>query len=365
VVAAAAGEPRVEILAEGLYLPAIDLFLDPKGAVRRAFVSHAHGDHVVRVPEHAPAEVWATRETLALVDARGGAAGDRHSLDWDESFELPIAPEHGGGTARLSLAPAGHILGAAQLVIDLPERLGGRLVYTGDYRTGPGATHEPGAPMRCDALIVESTFGLPIFRFPPREETLAAIVAWCRACIEEDETPALLGYSLGKAQALADACLAAGLPVVAHGAVYKMCAAYESLGVPLGIADGRLIPYAIETEGEKKGRKRDRAPKVWLVPPGAQRHPMIRKRSDVRIGYVSGWALIDAAVEQRRADAGFALSDHADYDDLMATIRATGARKVFVTHGDHVEVFARLVREVLGVESVPLVAPTIDAETST
>ncbi|MEO7092867.1 MAG: MBL fold metallo-hydrolase RNA specificity domain-containing protein, partial [Polyangiales bacterium] len=218
------------------------------------------------------------------------------------------------------------------------------------------------APVPCDELVIESTFGLPIFHFPPREETTEKIVAWCRAHLEAGETPVLLGYALGKSQALVHACLAAGLPVVAHGAVHRMCAAYESLGVSMGVADGRLTPYATHVEGEKRSRKKaDRTPTVIVSTPQTQGQPMIRKRTDARIAYVSGWALVDAAIEQRRADAGFALSDHADYDDLIATARASGARRVYVTHGDDVEIFARLVTKETGIEALPLAAPPIDA----
>lgn len=341
----------IEVRPEGLYLAAIDLYLDPDRAVRGAFVSHAHADHTAADLSGFGA-ILASPETLALIEARRASRPDvARALGWDETIEVPIDRAYGGGTARLGIAPAGHILGAAQLVIDHPR---GRLVYTGDYRTGPGETHATGAPIACDELIVECTFGLPIFRFPPREQVLGSIVAWCRARIADGETPVLLGYALGKSQALVRACLDQGLPVVAHGAVYRMCAAYESLGVPMGVGSGALRPYA-----DEKKRKNE-APHVLVVPPQAQSQPMIRKRKDARVAYCSGWALVDAAIEQRRADAGFALSDHADYDDLMTTIAKTGARHVYVTHGDDVETFAHLVG-LQGVAVTPLGIAPIDA----
>ncbi len=323
------GWVEVEVRPAGLYVPVCDLYLDPARDVPRAFLSHAHGDHIAA---HKSGEVFASRETLALLEARrGDASPDLASrvrvLAWGEGMDLPIA---GGGAARLSIAPAGHILGAAQLVLDHPRR--GRLVYTGDYRSGPGATHATGAPVECDALVLESTFALPMFRFPDRDATRAALVEWCAARLDAGETPVVVAYALGKSQDLVHALLARGLPVIAHGAVYKMCAAYEALGVPLGVADGRLRAYADE-------KTRARLGAVLMAPPRS--HPMYKNRRDARVAYASGWALLDAAVEQQRADAAFVLSDHADFDDLMATARATGARHVYTTHGD-AEVLAKL-----------------------
>lgn len=348
------GDPfDVEARPEGLHLPALDLWLDPRRPVARAFFSHSHGDHG-GLDAHG-GSLFASPETLALLSARRAEplVGAR-AIGWDEWIEVRVDDAYGGGTARLSLAPAGHVLGAAQLVVEHRDR---KLVYTGDYQSGPGRTHASGAPVRCDVLVIESTFGLPIFRFPDRAATIERIVHWCRTTLDEGDRPVLLGYALGKAQELVHACLAANLPVVAHGAVHKVCAAYESLGVELGVRDERLIPYAIWSE--KKERERDRA--VIIAPPQTQGQPMIRKMRGARVGYVSGWALIDAAVEQRRADAAFVLSDHADYDDLLTTIRATGAQRVYVTLGDDVEVFARLVSDELDVESFALELPPLDS----
>ena len=345
---------EVEAKPEGLFLPALGLWLDPRVPVDRAFVSHAHADHHWGAAQ-SQGVVLGSRETIALLEARRRAKLDgARALAWDGWIEVRVDEAHGGGTARLSIAPAGHVLGAAQLVVEHGDR---KLVYTGDFQSGGGLTHASGAPVACDALIVESTFGLPIFRFPDRVATRARIVEWCRRALDAGELPVLLGYALGKSQELVRACLDAGLPVVAHGAVHVVCAAYESLGVDLGVRDGRLVPYAKWSEAKETKR----APAVIVAPPQAQGQPMIRKMKSARVAYVSGWALIDAAVEQRRADAGFVLSDHADYDDLMATIAATGARRVHVTHGDDVEVLARLVHDALDVEAIPLPLPPIDA----
>lgn len=342
--------PALDALAvvsrpEGLFVPALDLFLDPTGAVRaredgaapRVFVSHAHGDHVSGAEGAEGARTFASRETAALVEARFGIAAT-DPMEWGEPrvLDAPIGP------CVISVVPAGHVLGAAQLVA---ETSAGRLVYTGDYRSGPGLTHAAGAPVACDVLVIEATFGLPIFQFPPREAAVRAIVAWCAARLEAGETPVLLAYALGKAQELCAALGAAGLPVIAHGSVRKTCAAYEALGVKM--PELRAI-----TPG-------DAAPGVMIVPPWARSQPFVKKRKLARIGYVSGWGRIDAARERFDADAVFVMSDHADHDDLVFTARASGARRVYTTFG-FAAPFASILRD-MGIDARPLEALGRDA----
>lgn len=309
----------------GLYVPALDLFLDPSAPVARAFVSHAHGDHV------APADgcrVLASTETAALLRARFGVE-TTDSLAWG----APLAWDAPVGPCVLTVAPAGHVLGAAQLVADTPA---GRLVYTGDYQSGPGLTHASGSPVTCDVLVIEATFGLPIFHFPPREAVRSELTAWCAARLTAGETPVLLAYALGKAQELVAALGKAGLPIIAHGAASKLCHVYRELGVPL--PDVRPL----SAQGPEPG--------VLVVPPWAR--GLAKKRKNARIAYVSGWARVDAARERFDADAVFTLSDHADFDDLLFTVRTSGARLVYTTFG-HATPFAALLRE-LGVDARPL-----------
>jgi Cft2 family RNA processing exonuclease len=325
---------RVVARPEGLFVPALDLFLDPHAPVDRAFVSHAHGDHVA--PAAGGAAI-ASRETAALVRARYGFEASRE-LAWGEAiaWDAPIGP------CVLTIAPAGHVLGAAQLVADTPA---GRLVYTGDYQTGAGLTHAPGAPVTCDVLVIEATFGLPIFRFPERSRVQGDVVRFCAERLAAGETPVLLAYALGKAQELCAALGEAALPVIAHGAVLKMCRAYEALGVAMP----ELRPV---TPG-------DREPGVLVVPPWARGQAFVKKRKNARIAYISGWARIDAARERFDADEVFVLSDHADFDDLLFTVRTSGARRVYTTYG-HAAPFAAILRD-LGVDARPLEALGRDA----
>lgn len=328
----------LEVGVGGLCLPALDLFLDPDRSVGTAFVSHAHGDHG---GGWGSGRVIASRETLALLEARHGPIAGAEVLDWDSSLEI--------GNARLSIAPAGHVLGAAQLIVDHPR---GRFVYTGDYRTGPGATHAEGAPIECDTLAIESTFGLPMFSFPDRELAMASLVAWCRSVLDEGETPVVYAYALGKSQAIAAELHKSGMNVIAHGAAYKICAAYEALGVPLGIAAGTLRPYAEE-------KKRKALGGVLITPPRTAATPMIKGRKGYRTAYVSGWSVIDASIERLRAEAGFAISDHADFDDLLETVRGSRARFVYATHGEPAA-FSKILQE-QGIASEPREVRAIDA----
>jgi len=344
----------IEVDSGGAYLPALGLHLDPRSPVPRAFVSHAHADHAGGVGS---GEVLGSEATLHLIASRAGAAGAKVAsprvLSDDDGHEIRL---DGGRTARLTIAPAGHCLGASQLVIDHP---GGRFVYTGDYQSGPGLTHAAGAPVPCDELLVESTFALPIFRFADRATTRAALVAWCAARIAEGLLPVVLAYALGKSQEVVCALQASGLGVVAHGAVHRMCAAYEELGVDLGVRDGRLRAYAEENRKGRGDKGKAAIDGVLVVPPNAAGPTgMLKGRANARVAYVSGWALIDASLEQRRADAGFALSDHADHDDLMAMVRATGARRVTTTFGD-AEELAAILRDT-GIDARALAAPSID-----
>jgi len=318
---------------EGLYAPGLDLFLDPTKPVPRAFVSHAHGDHA---GAGTMGELYASRQTAELMQARFGVE-NACPLDWDAPIQLDTPL----GAASITIAPAGHTLGAAQLVADTPE---GRLVYSGDYQSGGGLTHAAGAPIRCDVLVIESTFGLPIFRFPPRQEVRARIVTWCQERLRAGESPVLLAYALGKGQELARALGDAQIPVMAHGAIHKMAMVYERLGVPMPLL-----------------RRYDRAdtdPAVLLVPPRARTQPIVKKRKKPCIGYVSGWALIDAARERFDADAVFPLSDHADFDDLVETVERSGAARVYVTHCS-AEPLASILRA-RGVEASAVDAPAMD-----
>jgi putative mRNA 3-end processing factor len=322
---------------EGLVLRALGLWLDPVRPTPAAFVSHAHatagGERALASPE-----------TIALAVACGRPiASAPQALGWREPLEMPIDEAFGGGTARLTIAPAGHLPGAAQLVIDHPR---GRLVYTGDWSREGDPTHAGGDAVACDEIVLTSTFALPIFRFAPPAVTTAALVTWCAARLAEGTRPVVLAQTPGPAQSIVHALAAAGLPVEMQEEVRRGCEAYEALGIALGSSDstepvGKAVQLAPASAG---GRRRK--------PAGSP----ARGRSAV--AYASGWARLDAAVEQKRADAAFAIADQADFDGLVALVAATGARRVLVTRGD-ARAFASFLRS-RGVEADAVELPPID-----
>jgi putative mRNA 3-end processing factor len=317
------------------YLPALGLWLDPARAVPRAFVSHAHAVAAAR----GSSRVLASPETAALASSLGEELPAAETIAWDGSVELPVDPAYGGGIARLSIAAAGHALGAAQLVV---EHGGRRLVYTGDWSAEEDGTHPPGAIIACDELAVTSAFALPIFRFEPASAVRAELVAWCAERLLEGVTPFVLAKTPGPAQAIVRALSARGLPVSGDEAVRRACAAYEALGVVLG----PVAPHDAGTRG-----------RVVVASAGARATELRHKGRSV-VAYASGWALLDAAVEQKRADAAFVLADQADLEGIVSLARATGASRVLATRGDAVPL-AHLLREA-GLAARPLPSETID-----
>ena len=318
-------------VAEGnLVVRGLGLALDPSRPAGAAFVSHAHA-----AGASCSGPVLGSRETAALARASGW-----RTLAWGEAIEVPVDGGQGGGSARLSLAPAGHVLGAAQLVVDHAR---GRLVYAGDWCGHPDPTLAAGAVVACDELIVGAPFGLPIFRFDPRVGALAALAEWCARRIEAGRTPVVIAGTPGNAQAIVHALSARRLSVVADERVREDCEAYEALGVAVG------RPGALD------GAVQEGAAAV--VSPAARATSM-RGRKGVDVAYASAWALLDAAVEQRRADASFVLADRADHDALVALVRASGARRVIVTRGE-AAAFAHVLRRE-GIDAEAIALPAID-----
>ena len=323
----------VELRPEGPYLPALGLHLDPVAKTARAFVSHAHVDPFAPT---AGGLLLLSRETVVLHEARGRDVSGATPMQWSTPVDLPLA---GGRGVRAFVVPAGHVLGAAQLVLDHP---GGRLVYTGHFSPRGGRTRPAGSPVPCDDLVIEPSFGLPIFRFPDRERTIGDIVRYCEERLAAGESVALLADAASDAQELVHALLERRLPATADAEVWEMSAAYERIGAVLGVADGRLSRSPRDASGS--------SPAVVVLPLLEQRTG--RKARRMRTVLVSGSALLDAAAEQRRADAAFALSDLADYDELVALVRATGARRVTTT-GAHAGPFASVLRD-LGIGATAL-----------
>src|SRR5438874_4414802 len=287
----------------GIYLPQPDLWLDPWEAKRLAFVSHAHSDHIA--PHE---EIIVSERTARLLERR--MPGDRaeHILPFGEKRTV-----HG---IDLMLLPAGHIFGSAQCFLSVGDET---LLYTGDFKLRPGKSAEQAEWQQADTLIMETTFGLPRYRFPRTEQVIDQIIAFCRETIDAGNVAVLLGYSLGKAQEILCSLEGAGLTPMLHGSVYQMTRIYEQLGQSFC----KYVRY----------NPNDVAGKVLICPPSANCSQMLERIARKRVAMISGWAVDPNAVYRYQVDAAFALSDHADYDDLIRYVDFVRPRRVFTLHG--------------------------------
>lgn len=311
--------PLIVPSAAGLYCPAGDFYLDPWRAVPRAVITHAHADHARPGSDH----YLTARPGKPILRRRIGDAAVIDSLPYGESVD-----HHG---VRVSFHPAGHVLGSAQIRL---EHGGEVWVYSGDYKIDPDPTTPPFEPIRCDVFLTESTFGLPIYRWPPSERVFEQINAWWRGNQAEGKASVLFGYSLGKAQRLLAGVDASIGPIYTHGAVESMTRVYRELGVELPAT----TPVAAADRAVDWSRG------LIVAPPSAAGSVWSRRFGRQSTALASGWMLIRGTRRRRALDRGFVLSDHVDWPGLMSTIAATGARRILVTHGS-VAVVVRYLRE--------------------
>jgi len=303
----------------GVYLPKQDFWLDPWDAKCFAFVSHAHSDHIA--PHE---EVILSEQTAVLMRKRLPGIRTEHCLLFRERQIV-----HG---LDIMLLPAGHIFGSAQLFLFAGDET---LLYSGDFKLRRAKSAESAEWRHADTLILETTFGLPRYQFPPTEQVVDQIVAFCRETIEDGHVPVLLGYSLGKAQEILCSLEGAGLTPMLHGSVYQMTRVYEKLGQSFC----KYLRY----------NANDVAGKVLVCPPSAKQSCMLEKIPRKRVAMLSGWAIDPNAIYRYQVDAAFPLSDHADYNDLVRYVDLVRPKRVLTLHGFAAE-FARDLRR-RGVEA--------------
>ena len=305
---------------EGLYCPPGDFYIDPWRPVERAVITHAHGDHARRGHAH----YLAHEDSAGVLRTRLGADIDLQTLPYGEAIE------HQG--VRISLHPAGHVLGSAQVRIEH----GGRVwVASGDYKLEADGTCAPFEPVRCHTFITESTFGLPIYRWPAQAARWAEINAWWQANAAEGRPSVLFCYAFGKAQRILHGVDAGIGPLLVHGAVEPINAAYRAAGVALP-PTRRATDAGLDVATLRSA--------LVLAPPSAQGTPWMRRFPRHADAFASGWMRLRGTRRRRGVDRGFVLSDHADWPGLQSAIAATGASQVFVTHGS-VAVMVRWLRE--------------------
>ena len=287
----------------GIFLTLAQLGVDVRRRQPRCFVSHAHADHIARHEL-----VLATPATACLYRHRLGPQHRVREMTYGQPLEF--------GGLRLTALPAGHCLGSAMLLAERGDR---SLLYTGDFKLGESATSEPAKLPHADILIMECTFGRPHYRLPPREETIARLLELVHCAVSDGKTPVIHAYPLGKSQEVTKLLTDFGIPVLQHPVIYEVSRVYQACGVDLGdfgVFDGRpLDGHAVIT-----------------MPRGSRNFRLAGLGRTVSIA-VTGWAADSRAKYRLGVDHALPLSDHADFDQLVETVRRVEPREVYCTHG--------------------------------
>lgn len=306
--------------AEGLYCPAGGFYIDPWGAVDRALITHAHGDHA----RAGSRSYLCADPSRPLLERRFGPEGRIESLPYGAPLTL--------GGVSVSFHPAGHILGSAQIRIQGPD---GVWVVAGDYKRAPDPTCTPFEPIPCDMFITESTFGLPIYRWDPAGAIVGEMLEWWQGNARDGRTSVLFCYTIGKVQRiLAELARVTDRRVFVHGMMLAMIDVYREAGI-------RMLPVESATD-QPKGTKF--AGELVLAPLSARGTPWMRRLGDHSDAFASGLMRVRGVRRQRAFDRGFVLSDHADWPALLQTIGETGSGRVLATHG-YAEPLARHLQE--------------------
>lgn len=317
----------LEVTDSGLYCAAGDFYVDPWRRVERAVITHAHADHA----RSGCGRYLCAAPGKPVLRTRMGGNAVIDTLRYGDATSI--------NGVTLSLHPAGHVLGSAQVRV---EHRGETWVVTGDYKLAADPTCAPFEPVRCDVFVTESTFGLPVYRWPDPRSVAAEIDAWWRANRDAGRTSVILAYALGKAQRIAAMVDPEIGPIVAHGAVMKLVEAYRASGVRLPSID-RVPPRARRVGG---GRA------LVIAPPSVLGTPWLKLFGESEVAVASGWMMVRGVRRRRSVERGFVLSDHADFPGLLAAIEASRAGRVLVTHG-FADVLARFLRE-RGLDARPL-----------
>ena len=303
----------LELNDTGLYCEAGDFYIDPWKPVDRAVVTHAHADHARRGSQR----YLTTTPGRHVLQARMGADAVIETWDYGEQQRI--------GRAKVSLHPAGHILGSAQVRVEVDGEV---WVAAGDYKTArTDNTCAPFEPVPCHTFITESTFGLPIYRWPTQDVIDAEINAWWRTNAEKGRASCVFAYALGKSQRVLAGLDATIGDIYCHGAVQTCNAGYRDAGVPLPETQ-----YAGRKDGAK-AKSGAWAGSMIVAPPSALGSTWLRKFGDVATAFASGWMMLRGTRRRKGVERGFVLSDHADWPGLNWAIAETGCEKVLITHG--------------------------------
>ncbi|HEY5406673.1 MAG TPA: ligase-associated DNA damage response exonuclease [Ginsengibacter sp.] len=292
---------------KGLYCEQGNFYIDPWKPVDYAVITHGHADHAY--PGHK--NYLCHTYTKPILQLRLGE-NNYQTLDWDEPIYL--------NSVKVSLHPAGHIIGSSQIRL---EYKGEVWVVSGDYKVEDDGISGKFEPIKCNTFITESTFGLPIYKWKPQQEIYDNIITWINKNKENGKASIILAYSLGKAQRVLQAIKETTQTIFAHGAIFNMQQTLIDAG-------WNLKPVVRVTPEPPKELLKG---SVVIAPPSADGTSWMKKFQPYAVGVCSGWMQVRGNARRRNVDAGFALSDHADWDGLLQTVKATGAERLFVTHG--------------------------------
>jgi len=366
------GAPLISVTDKGLYCRAGDFYIDPWRPVATAVLTHGHSDHA----RAGSSLYYAARPGVPILHRRLGTEAEVRPLEYGEPLTL--------GSSRVSLHPAGHVLGSAQVRIETAERV---WVVSGDYKRDPDPTCAPFEPQTCDVFITEATFALPVYRWRPTPEVVGEIHEWWQLNRRQGLASVLCCYALGKAQrVLAELLAFTNETVYVHGAVAPIVEIYRQAGIAMvptqsvGQAENadKIVSNASETatatevaandgfahalasattdpvdsSAPPRNRKTSRAKRskidfsgaLILCPPSASGTPWMRRFGACATGFCSGWMRIRGNRRRQGYDRGFVLSDHTDWPGLLDTIAATGAKRILATHG-YSDALVRYLRE--------------------
>ncbi|MDR9432477.1 MAG: ligase-associated DNA damage response exonuclease [Spiribacter sp.] len=320
--------PLIQPTRKGLYCAAGDFHIDPWQPVPRALITHAHADHARSGHD----QYWAARSGLGLLRRRLGKKAVIHGLEYGETLRF--------GPVTVSLHPAGHVLGSAQIRLEHEDEV---WVASGDYKRDIDPTCAPFEPILCDTFITEATFALPVYRWPVVRDVARDIHQWWQKNASTNRTTVLFCYALGKAQRLlAELPLGRPGPIYLHGAIAPLTDDYRAAGIEL--PPTQPVSQAPADE--------DFSSSLVIAPPSAAGSTWMRRFRKPATGFASGWMRIRGNRRRRGYDRGFVISDHVDWPDLLKTITETGAKQVLTTHGRADELVRYLIEQ--GLSARPL-----------
>ncbi|MGG6239487.1 ligase-associated DNA damage response exonuclease [Nodosilinea sp. AN01ver1] len=317
----------ITVRPEGLYCEKGDFYIDPWRSVQTALITHAHSDHA----RSGSVQYLATAQSEGILRRRLGGDIQLRGLTYGDRIKL--------GETWVSFHPAGHVLGSAQIRVEHKDEV---WVVSGDYKRCADPSCAPFEVVPCDTFITEATFGLPIYRWESGAETVRRIYDWWQA---DPERPSILFcYAFGKAQrVLSELTKLTDRPVYVHGAIHVLTEIYREQGVA-------MVPTICTSEMPSSHRYTG---DLVLAPPSGHRSSWMKRFKHPQTAFASGWMAVRGARRRRGYERGFVLSDHADWPGLIQTVKDTGAKTVYVTHGQS-DVVSRYLQESLNLEAMPL-----------